>query len=239
MSKYKIADVVFDVRPRYEYFSLQAEDYLYTGNEPSAFDILITDEEILFEKSFGISDNDAYLESLAIFRKICTNLIKNFNGIIFHCSAICVSGRAYLFTAPSGTGKSTHSRLWKECFKDKVIYINDDKPILRLIEGEIYVYGTPWRGKHRLGSNIKVKVDSICKITRSKTNFVKKMTVSEMIPVLLRQTLRFESEENMDKLLNIISEICLKVNLYEINCNMEKEAAFTAYKTLVENKDEN
>lgn len=71
----------------------------------------------------------------------------NLGGFMLHASAIVVDNKAYLFSAPSGTGKSTHTKLWQECFGDKAIIINDDKPAIRIEEGKCFAYGTPFSGK--------------------------------------------------------------------------------------------
>ena len=67
--------------------------------------------------------------------------------MLLHSSAVVVDGYAYLFSADSGTGKSTHTGLWKQHFGDRAYIINDDKPAIRKVDGEWYVFGTPWSGK--------------------------------------------------------------------------------------------
>lgn len=70
----------------------------------------------------------SYLETLAVYRKIVTRLVFS-DILLIHGSAIAVDGKAYLFTAPSGTGKSTHTRMCREYFKDRAVMVNDDKPL--------------------------------------------------------------------------------------------------------------
>ena len=169
MIRYKIADVVFDAKIKYRYTKELCKDYEYSGDEQPCFVAEVTEEDILHESSLSVEQfPPAYLESLALFRKLCNYCLENANGIIFHSSAIAVDGQAYLFTAPSGTGKSTHARLWRELLGDKVIMVNDDKPIVRLIDGEFYVYGTPWNGKHRLSTNCKMKIKQFAQLIKQK-----------------------------------------------------------------------
>ena len=85
-----------------------------------------------------------------------------YDTILFHGSAVAVDGIGYLFTAKSGTGKSTHTRLWRELFGERAVMLNDDKPLIKVSENGIIVYGTPWDGKHRLSTNTFVPLKGIC-----------------------------------------------------------------------------
>lgn len=232
MAKYKVADVVFEAQFTYSYTAQLCKDYLYFGDEECAFSTVITKQDVDYEKSLAPDFSEAYLESLALFRKICDCVLENGDGIIFHSSAIMVDGNAYLFTAPSGTGKSTHTRLWRELLGDKAVMVNDDKPIIRYVNGEFYVYGTPWRGKHGLGNNCRAKIKAICAISQAKENKIKKISASEMLFVLLNQTLRPKEKDKMDRLLNLIGEMLGKVELYSLGCNISREAAELSYKTM-------
>ena len=106
-------------------------------------------------------ENDEYLETLAVYRKIAEKMI-DYDTILFHGSVIAVDGIGYLFTAKSGTGKSTHTRLWRELFGERAVMVNDDKPLIKVSENGIIVYGTPWDGKHRLSTNTFVPLKGIC-----------------------------------------------------------------------------
>ena len=83
-----------------------------------------------------------------------------------------MDGAAYLFTAPSGTGKSTHTRLWREVFGDRVWMINDDKPMLRISENLVTAYGTPWNGKHHISRNASAPLKAIVQLNRGKENII-------------------------------------------------------------------
>lgn len=233
MIRYKIADVVFDAQINYRYTKELCQEYEYSGNEQPAFTTTITEQDIMHEG--GLAQEKfpaAYLESLALFRKLCNYCLEKADGIIFHSSAIAVDGEAYLFTAPSGTGKSTHSRLWREMLGDKAIMINDDKPIVRLIDGEFYVYGTPWTGKHKLGTNGRAKIKAICAISQAKENVIRHASTGEMLLVILNQTIRPKEINNMDKLLSLIEKMLLNVDIYHLGCNISREAAELSYKTM-------
>jgi len=241
MIKYKIADVVFTAELNYEYVKRVCSEYEYDGDEQPAFHAVVTKADIDAEREKCEEPfPDYYLESLALFRKLCDYTLKHADGIIFHSSAIMVDGKAYLFTAPSGTGKSTHARLWRELLGDKAVMINDDKPIIRYIDGKFYVYGTPWKGKHRLGSNTRAEIKAISEIYQAKENVIRKATTNEMLMTVLNQTLRPEGLTDMDKLLTLIDKMLRQVGIYVLGCNISKEAAETSYNYMSkENENEN
>lgn len=240
MPRYKIADIVFDATCIHQYPVRLCKNYEYFGNEEPCFSITMTQNDIDKEKAQAPEFPDAYLESLALFRKLCDYVLDNADGIIFHSSAIMVDNEAYLFTAPSGTGKSTHTRLWRELLGDKAIMINDDKPIIRYVDGDFYVYGTPWNGKHHLDTNQRAKIRAICKIYQDKDNSIKEISKKEMLLTILNQTLRPDQIDKMDKLLNIIDKMLKSVKLYSLGCNVSLDAARLSYNTMrKEKEDEN
>jgi hypothetical protein len=232
MVRYKIADIVFDAEYKYNYTAKLCKNYEYNGDEEPKFIAKITDTDIQKERNNGGEFPDAYLETLALFRKLCDYALSNADGIIFHSSAIMVDGEAYLFTAPSGTGKSTHTRLWREMLGDKAVMVNDDKPIVRYIDGEFYVYGTPWNGKHHLDTNCRAKIKAICAIRQAAENTIRQATTQEMLLVIMNQTIRPTNIEQMDKLLNLLGLMLNKVELYSLGCNISEEAARLSYQTM-------
>ncbi len=232
MPRYKIADVVFTARIKYKYTYDVCKDYLYNGDEPSAFFAEVTEDDISAELVNAPEFPRPYAESLALFRKLCEYCLNKANGLIFHSSAIMVDGQAYLFTAPSGTGKSTHTRLWRELLGERAVMINDDKPIIRYVDGGFYVYGTPWTGKHNLGTNARAKIKAICKIYQAKENVIKKVSTQEMLFTILNQTLRPNEEMRMDILLGLIDKMLREVDLYSLGCNISLDAAKLSYETM-------
>ena len=238
MPRYKIADVVFDAEYRYKYSARLCENYLYSGAEEPEFTATVTQKDVDAEKAKegGADFPDYYLESLALFRKLCDYVLAKKQGIIFHSSAVAVGGKAYLFTAPSGTGKSTHARLWREMLGTKAVMINDDKPIIRYIDGAFYVYGTPWNGKHRLDTNARAKIAAICEIKQGKENEIRRISPQEMLPVVLNQTIRPTEIGKMDNLFGILDKLLTIVPLYRLNCDISAEAAQISYDAMVKNK---
>lgn len=195
--------------------------------EETDFDVVATDmhlKAIKMENSDLSDDTCEYIATSMIFyRKLV-----DFNGMLLHSSAVIKDGYAYMFSAPSGTGKSTHTGLWLKAFPDAEI-INDDKPALCVMEDGVYVCGTPWSGKTSLNLNKCVPLGGICFIERSEENYIKEISTTEAIPMILNQTLRPKLKENMDKLLTLLEKIVEKADVYKMGCNISEDAAIMAY----------
>lgn len=221
------------------------QNYLAEG-EPD-FSVVVTAADIEFEREKSAREDalegipvrefsGAYLESLAIYRKIAEKML-DYDTILFHGSAIGVDGQAYLFTAKSGTGKSTHTRLWRERFGDRAITVNDDKPLLKIEEDRVLVCGTPWDGKHRISTNIMVPLKGLCILTRAEENHIRKISPMEAMPMLLQQSHRSSNPASVAKLLGLLEKMSKNTGLYLLGCNMDPEAAKVAYEGM-NRKDE-
>lgn len=160
-----------------------------------------------------------------------TDLIK-FNGILLHSSCIVVDDRAYAFSADSGTGKSTHTQLWLKHFGDKAYMLNDDKPAIRIIDGEVYACGTPFSGKYDYSTPKVVKLAGICFLERSEENWIKKADTSRAVFNIFSQTVRRLNADKMNNLFDVIEQIFAKVPLYELGCNISDDAVLTSYNAM-------
>lgn len=201
--------------------------------------IRITQSDIDFEREKSAREDikegipirqfsDAYLETLAVYRKIADHLL-SCDTLLFHGSVIAVDGIGYLFTAKSGTGKSTHTRLWREYFRERAVMVNDDKPLLRITDSGVTAYGTPWDGKHRLSTNIAVPLKGICILTRDTTNHIEPAEPHAVYPLIVQQTNRSLSADGMKQTLSLIDRMLNVVPVYRLGCNMDIEAARVAY----------
>lgn len=201
--------------------------------------IRITQSDIDFEREKSAREDikegipirrfsDAYLETLAVYRKIADCLL-SCDTLLFHGSVIAVDGEGYLFTAKSGTGKSTHTRLWREYFGERAVMVNDDKPLLRITDSGVTVYGTPWDGKHRLSTNIAVPLKGICILTRNAKNHIEPVEPHAVYPLIVQQTNRSLSADGMKHALSLIDRMLHVVPVYRLGCNMDIEAARVAY----------
>ncbi|MBR2735893.1 MAG: hypothetical protein IKD86_01125 [Firmicutes bacterium] len=171
---------------------------------------------------------DGYLETLAVYRQIAEKA-PFYDRILFHGSAVAVDGEAYLFTAKSGTGKSTHTRFWRELFGERAVMVNDDKPLILAGEQGCVISGTPWDGKHRLSSRITVPLKAVCILERAAENRIRPVTAGEAYPMLLQQVYRPQNADAMRRTLKLIDRLVSSVSLWRLGCNMSLDAAQTAF----------
>lgn len=155
-----------------------------------------------------------------------------FNGLRFHASAVVVDGRAYLFSADPGTGKSTHTKLWLDHFGDRAYILNDDKPALRLKNGEWVAYGTPWSGKHNISVNTGVSLAGIAMLHRGETNEIIPWRGPDLLHALMKQVNRPEEMEYRIKLLELLDMLVRQIPIWKLTCNMTPEAAKVSYEAM-------
>ncbi len=224
----KLADLDIRVETKYRYTPELFSDYIC--QEVSSPDIFLefSEKDLVAECANDPKYPEWYHESLCVHRKLCTKII-DFDAMLIHSSAIALDGEAYLFTAPSGTGKSTHTRLWREHFGERAVMVNDDKPIVREKDGRFFVYGTPYNGQHHLGANIFAPVRAICIVTRARENSIERITAKDAIAPLLNQTLMPADEKLMDKLLATFKKLLDNIPVYRLKCNISDEAVEVAY----------
>ena len=173
-------------------------------------------------------DGNNDLENASVYHQIAERL-PEFDAMLIHGSAIALEGQAYLFLAPSGTGKSTHARLWRERFGGRAVMVNDDKPMLRFRDGRAFICGTPWQGKHDLGNNISVPLRAVCILRRSPRNHIEPLSPMAAFPALLQQCYSFEDPRHAERMLHLAERLAASVPAFFLGCNMEPGAAETAY----------
>lgn len=232
-----MAGISIRISSMYPYIRRYCQDYL-TEAEPD-FTVTIRQSDLDFEREKAnreyaaeglpaVDFHDAYLETLAAYRKIAKEML-DYDTILVHGSAIAVDGEGFLFTATSGTGKSTHTRLWRERFGDRAVMINDDKPLLRIKDGSAWICGTPWDGKHRISSNIMLPLKGIAVLTRGEENSIHRLPAPMALPVLLQQSHRPLDTQDVSRTLQLIDRMMQCVPVYQLKCNMEPEAAEVSY----------
>ncbi len=171
---------------------------------------------------------EPFLERSVIQRRVADFLI-NRDTLMVHGSTVAVDGDAYLFTAACGTGKSTHTRLWREVFGDRAVMVNDDKPFLRITSEGVFAYGSPWSGKHGLATNICVPLMGICSLHRGKENRITGAKPGQLLALLSHQTHQPEEANLALKAMALVERLSEMVPLWEMYCNKEPEAARVAY----------
>lgn len=152
-------------------------------------------------------------------------LIKH-NGFVVHSSSISYKGNGILFSAPSGTGKSTHTGLWQKVYEDVEI-INDDMPAVRKIDGVWHLCGTPWSGKSEKNKNECVPLRAIVFLERGETNYLEKLDPAKAVFKVLNQTLLPVYKDMMSQVMDSISDAFKSVPCYILKCNISDEAPKT------------
>ena len=227
MSRYRIADLLIEMNVSGR-TQQQAKAYETQSGEPVDF-VLECDIPQIMELNPEITDPDIaeYMGTGAIFAR---ELLK-FNGSFLHSSAVVLDGKAYLFSAPSGTGKSTHAEKWCRLFGAR--YLNDDKPALRLVDGAWMAYGTPWSGKHDLSSNEGVPIGGVAVLSRGDENAITRMQPAQAMPWIMSQTTFRLGRQDMEKQLELMDSFLRNVPIWQLRCRNEDAAAFVSRDAMV------
>lgn len=236
----QIAGLVTQVQPLYETTAVYCRNYL-TDKMP-AFEISITEEDLAFEqRMLDIEAREEgmklrrftgpFLERTAIQRKIAEELLK-YGTLLMHGSTVGLDGAAYLFTATCGTGKSTHTRLWREVFGDRAVMINDDKPFLKIGNDGVVACGSPWSGKHGLDHNIGLPLKGICILRRGAVNRIRRITPEEAKDMVYHQCQGTADAGLQERICTLADLMMQKIPLWEMECTKEPGAALVSYSAM-------
>ena len=205
MAVYRIADLNIKINHTHEYLTRLCKDYIHEDQNASIdFEVSPSADDYDRDKENLEGFSDGYLESISVYRQIAKKLLE-YDGIILHAAVISLDGRAYAFSAPSGTGKSTHIKLWKKAFGDRVKIVNGDKPLIRYIDGTLYAYGTPWCGKERYNANTKAPLDSVCFISRAKEILVERES-SGLQTISSNTEVKIDTNANVAEIINVLKD---------------------------------
>lgn len=227
MARMEIAGLTADIEPCFGRLEKNAVKYSSDSDAPADIRISLS-EEFLKEKqaqypTLSKSDCCYCWAADAFYYQLL-----DFGGFMLHSSCVRRGDRAYLFSADSGTGKSTHTHLWLKAFADAEI-VNDDKPALREFGGVWHACGTPFSGKSNENVNLKIPVRAVVFLERGEENQIEPLSVKEAIPLLMKQTLRPKSPERSIRLLELLDRFFKAVPMFRLRCNMSLSAAQTAY----------
>lgn len=207
---------------------LEADLFIEISEEDLALEQVMLDREAMEEGLRFRKFTDPFLERASIQRKIAMELL-NRDTILLHGSTVGLNGSAYLFTAPCGTGKSTHTRFWREVFSDRAIMVNDDKTFLQITSSGVMAYGSPWCGKHGLGSNICLPLKGICFLRRGTENHIRRAKAEEYISELWHQCFIPEDPEGHRKAIALLDQMANLVPLWEMDCTKDPQAAIISH----------
>lgn len=228
----KIADRIIYIDNLYPESMNFFKDYMIEETSPE-LRISCTQDDIEAERKQCLENSfsPSYLETLVILRKISEAfpLDKRF---LMHGASISYEGKAFLFTAPSGTGKSTHIRLWRKCLGDKVKIVNGDKPFISLDQHHPLIYGTPWAGKERWQRNCSEELHGICIVERGIVNTIREMTPEEALPLLLKQIYIPSEALAAGFTLELLDSLLKVVPLYLLTCDISEDAVRCSFEAL-------
>lgn len=236
----KIAGLPIGLDARYPYIRYLCQGY--ETKEAPLFTVRASEEELCREAEGDPSTPDpdprsmGYYESLCLYRSLCLKL-PEYDAFLIHGAVVALDGAAYVFCAPSGTGKTTHVRLWLDQFGPRAQIINGDKPVLRFIDGVLYACGTPWNGKERLGQNRICPVAGVCFLEQSPENQIRRLTGPEITRRIFHQLLLPREKGAFDCFWSLLDRMVQTVPFYLLACNREPDAAQLAYHTMRRNHD--
>lgn len=225
-----ICDLIVEVEPRHELLKTRAVPYVYNGEKEPDIKIKISEQFFMDrqkENPHLSVDECEYIYTATCFY---TELVK-FGGLMLHASAVQYENFAYLFSANSGTGKSTHTHLWLEKFPAAEI-LNDDKPAIRFINGKCYAYGTPWSGKYDESINTATEIAGITFLARGEKNEITKTTGEDVMIDFLNQTVRPGKKDYMVYFMDVLDKILSNVPVFRMKCNVSLEAVETSYNAM-------
>ena len=214
----------------------------YLTEEAPEFSIAVAREDLVYEQEMSMEEArqegfririfpDPFLERASIQRKMAEFLF-DFDILMLHGSVVAVDGEGYLFAARSGTGKSTHTRLWRQAFGDRAVMVNDDKPFLKIGEGGSLVCGSPWSGKHGLDANVCVPLRGICVLERGRENRIRRAEMEEVVPMLIHQGYCPEGAARKARYEELARYLAEQTALWKMECNKDIQAAFVAQEAM-------
>ena len=244
----QIAGKKYKIEYKYPYLEAMFKDYVLEDKEVEKSEDLIqisyTDEDFARWQGLVLEEHsDGYIEDCCIMEKIAA-MLPDEGILLMHGAAIEYDGKAYIFTAPSGTGKSTHISLWKEYLGDQVRVINGDKPELTFEEDKVIVHGAPWCGKEGWQVNDSAPLGGVCLVTRGEENKIEKINPGQYIEVFMPQFFVTEKSNSLIKIVDLFSKVAERAPFYKLTCDISEEAAKCSFEAMTgkdweRSKDEN
>lgn len=229
----RMADLCIQISYKYAYIERQCAKWLDDSNQKPDMEVETSDEEI--EKEYMQTAENGITrgmcESVCIYRAIAKKLIP-FSAFVMHGAVIELDGKAYVFTAKSGVGKTTHTKLWLEYFAGKASYINGDKPIIRCRNGKWYAYGTAWMGKEKFGSQKYAPIQSVCFIERGTENAIRKVDDKEVVDRLFHQLFLPDEPKSVIHFMELVDKMVREIPFFVLQCDISTDAVKVAYEVL-------
>ena len=221
---YEIAGLKVEMEPRFGRLTKQCEGYRSSGTPVMT---LMPDPRDEAQVQVPTQEEREYILHSAAF---CREIIQH-GRFFLHASAVVCGGGAYLFSGPSGIGKSTHTAMWQKLFPGIQI-LNDDKPVIWPEKGKITAWGTPFSGRTDLQRNLGVPLMGICFLKQARENRIRPVAETEALALILNNTWRPKDDKTMNLLLNGIQQVVEEIPIFELSCTTDPEAAQLSYATM-------
>ena len=157
-----------------------------------------------------------------------------YETLLVHASVIRHNDGGFMFLGRSGTGKSTHSRLWLDNIEDAVL-LNDDNPVIRVSDGEAIVFGTPWSGKTHCYKNESVPLKAVVRLSQAPYNKITRniplQAYASLMPAC--SCMRWD-RRSTDSLHHTVEKVISKVKCWHLECLPDADAAYTCHKAVTE-----
>lgn len=232
---YEIAGLRVLLKNKYEYTNRLCRDYI-SADQSSPVDITVSasEEDIKEEQAFSPNNSIGYIENVCLYRNLCREM-PLFNRFLLHSSIIEYKGNGYAFLGRSGTGKSTHTKLWCR-FVDGVKIINGDKPIIQILDGKVIAHGTPWMGKEGYGNKESAPLKGLCFLQQAPNNEIAPLSVKEAVRFVFPQILNPLKEISAEKTLELIDVLVRQTPSFLLKCTISQEAVACSYEALTGEK---
>lgn len=218
---------------RYGQFLSRVSSYA-ASSEPLTC-VRIREEDLLAARGFySDTTSEAYIE----FYEMCassSDALLPFDRVIFHAAAFVWRGKAWLLTAPSGTGKSTQYFLWKKLYGEEVQIINGDKPVLEFREKEVWVHPSPWQGKENLGQMISAPLGGLIYLEQESENTIRPMGKGEAAGRIFAQFLfNRETVDDVQKVCALEERLLEQAPVWLLSNRGDEASAKLCHDTLME-----
>lgn len=231
--KYLIADLVTEFTIKYSENLEFAKPFEYHGGRETDIKLSLSDEEIENFLKRAVEGTTLPTAENFLYSGKFNRAAIRYDTMLVHSSALVYDGGAYLFSADSGVGKSTHTKLWLKAFGDKVHIMNDDKPVVRLYDDHAQAFGTPFDGGSGIAHNENYPLKAIIFVERGEKNSVRIPTSREIIQKLYFQTARMVNRETAEKMLLNFEKLLTLSKFYVLTCNMDISAAYVAFDGII------
>lgn len=235
MSKYLIADFIVEIKPKFDNLKNLCEPFLYIGERSADFSVVPSESYLESLKNRMVEGSTIDKAEEFATASIFNHEIIHRGAMLVHSSALVFDGKAYLFSAESGVGKSTHTKMWLKKFCEKVHILNDDKPVVKIKLGIPLCCGTPFDGGSGIANNETVPVGAVVFIERSDSNFVTIPDTKEIVQRLYRSTVKYVNKSDGMYLLSNFDNLVQHTKFFVLHCNTNESAVDVAYNNIIKN----